>query len=201
MHYIKHSIISLIFSLLFTINSNAQQKNFIKDYLGINKLTIENDIFNLVWSSNPSEIYFKQEYLKTNEKLEKFSKMITIDVINGIYNLEDVVKIKISELEKLKEKNPIINYQKFTKDDEIMLDFLISENSPDGKEIKVIERNVYRYKSTYDNNGKNIILLFAMSERAYEDEIDSFFTNLKENKNQLLNIIGNFQIPVVTLTK
>ena len=91
----------------------------------------------------------------------------------------DVVATKNAELKKMKASNPVVNYETFEKDGEVMLDFLVSENTPDGKYLSIVERNVYRYKSVVDKNGQKGVLLFGVSERAYGDDIDKFFPNLK----------------------
>ncbi len=80
----------------------------------------------------------------------------------------------------MKESDPIVNYDIIEKDGEIMLDFLLNKNSSDQKDLDVVERNVYRYKSFADGNGKEGVLLFGVSERAYGEGIDNFFIALKE---------------------
>ena len=79
-----------------------------------------------------------------------------------------------------------------------MLDFLISENSADGKKVNILERNVYRYKAVTDQNGKKAVILFAASERAYGNEVDAFLLALKTNKSTLQNAVAAFTLPQVT---
>ena len=152
--------------------------------------------YDLVWSSHPNENYYKQEYLTKGQSLESFKSMLIIDFIKGDFTVEDAVNAKINELENAKKTNPVVNYTKFEKDGEVILDFLLSANSKDGSEIVVVERNVYRYLKieSKENSG---ILIFAVSERAYKNEIEYFFKKLKETKSVLINEVGNFEIPKI----
>ena len=152
--------------------------------------------YDLVWSSHPNQNYYKQEYLTKGQSLESFKSMLIIDFIKGDFTVEDAVNAKINELENAKKTNPVVNYTKFEKDGEVILDFLLSANSKDGSEIVVVERNVYRYLKieSKENSG---ILIFAVSERAYKNEIEDFFKKLKETKSVLINEVGNFEIPKI----
>ena len=82
-----------------------------------------------------------------------------------------------------------------------MLDFLVSQNTPDGKYLSIVERNVYRYKSVVDRNGQKYVLLFDVSEKAYGDDIDKFFPNLKAHRFDLINLVGAFEIPEIIIAK
>jgi len=82
-----------------------------------------------------------------------------------------------------------------------MLDFLLSQDTPDGKYVSIVERNVYRYKDVTDKNGQKAILLFGVSERAYGDDINKFFSNLKAHRFDLINAVGTFEIPTITIPK
>lgn len=187
----KSLILFLIIPLCFF---KAQNKNKINDYLNIpGPINLNQKEYNLVWSSHPNENYYKQEYLSSNENINKYSSMILIDFIKGDFKLKDIVDQKVSELKEMKKTNPVVNYQIFENNGEYILDFLISENSKDGKEILIAERNIYRYKIV--NNDKNKgVLLFAMSERGYPENMDSFFNNLKTNTSKLIEAVGNYKI-------
>jgi len=131
---------------------NAQNK--VNDYLNIpGPIKLNQMEYNLVWSSHPNENYFKQEYVSSHENINKYNSMVLIDFIKGDFNIKDVVDQKVAELQEMKKTNPVVNYQIFENKEEYILDFLISENSKDGKEILIAERNIYRYKI---NNIKHV---------------------------------------------
>ena len=183
--------------LFLTLSLHAQDK--VTDYFNIpGPIKIDNKTYNLAWSSHPNENYYKQEYLGSNEKIEKYNTLIVIDFVKGDFKLEDAVDLKVNELEKMKASNPIINYKTYENNGEYILDFLITENSKDGKEILIAERNVYRYKLIADGKNKGV-LLFGISERGYQENIEQFFSNLKDNTSKLVEIIGNYKLPNVEL--
>ena len=47
-----------------------------------------------------------------------------------------------------------MNYEIFEKDEKVILDILVSVNTPDGKYLSIVEGNVYRYKSIIEKNRK-----------------------------------------------
>lgn len=116
-------------------------------------------------------------------------------------NLKEIAGAKVAELKQLKETNPMVNYHTFAKGDEIMLDYLLSQNTPDGKDISILERNVYRYKKFKDRNGKVALLLFAVSERAYGNDVDKFLLGLKANRLALPIAVAAFKLPELTISK
>ncbi|TQD34020.1 hypothetical protein [Haloflavibacter putidus] len=191
-------LIVTTFLLFLSIVVNSQN---VENYLEADKtIKFDNQNYNLVWSSHPNEVYYKQEYLTKEQTLEKFKSMVTIDFLKGEFKVKDLVNQKIQELENAKKSNPIINYTVLEKDGETIIDFLMSVSSKDGKKLLVVERNIYRYTNIETEKTKGV-LLFSVSERAYENEIGEFFENLKKNKNSLIIKVGNFEIPKINPEK
>jgi len=199
---VKRKMNIVILGLLLSTFSMAQTTKIPTDYLGVpGPISFDKSPYKLVWTSHPTENYYKQEYLSKGEKIEKYKQLILLEVLTGNSKLKDVVAIKIAELKKLKLTNPVVNYEAFEKDGEIILDFLVSENTPNGKYLNIVERNVYRYKSVTDRDGQKYTLLFGVSERAYGDDIDNFLPHLKVYKSYLLNLVGAFEIPQLSIAK
>jgi hypothetical protein len=164
-------------------------------------ILFDKDSYSLTWSSHPADNYYKQEYLAKGDSIAKFKKLLLLEVLTGKTKLKDIVAAKIAELKKMKESNPVVNFEMLEKDGEIILDFLLSENTPDGKYLTIVERNVYRYKSVAEKNGQKCVQLFGVSERAYGDDIDIFFQHLKEHRFDLINSVGAFAIPDISIAK
>lgn len=197
----KNKITTVLLGLLLTTFSFGQTAKPI-EYLGVaQQISFDKISYNLAWTSHPTDNYYKQEYLAKGDTIEKFKKLILLEIITGKTKLKDVVATKIAELKKMKASNPVVNYETFEKDGEVMLDFLVSQNTPDGKYLSIVERNVYRYKSVVDKNGQKGVLLFGVSERAYGDDIDKFFPNLKAHRFDLINLVGAFDLPEITVAK
>lgn len=190
-----------MFTLLISLAGFGQQAKPI-NYLGTkNTIMFDNVAYHLVWSAHPSGNYYKQEYLKQNDKIEKFKRLIIVEALTGMTKINDVVAAKVADLKKMKETNPIVNYEIFEKNGEVILDFLVSANTPDGKYLSIVERNVYRYKSITEKNGQNYVLLFAVSDRAYVKDANNFILKLKAHRVELINLVGKFQLPERTINK
>jgi hypothetical protein len=180
-------------------------KEDVKDYLNVpGPLTFDNINYNLAWSSHPADNYYLQEYIPQEDNLDNFNKMVLINaIISDSIKLDDVVAAKISELTEMQKKNPVIQFKAYNnkKTGEHMIDFLLSENEPDGNHLKLVERNVYRYKEFTDKSGQKGILLFGTSTRSYEHDIYNFFADLKEHRADMIMKVGNFSIPEITIAK
>lgn len=186
---------SLILLLIPALSLTAQNK--VTEYLNIpGPITIDSKTYYLAWGSHPNDNYYKQEYLTSNDNIEKYNTLIMIDFVKGNFKVEDAVNQKVSELEKMKQSNPVINYTTYENNGEYILDFIISKNSDDGEEILIAERNVYRYKLISDKNNSGI-LLFGVSERGYQENIGAFFKNLQENSTKMIEAVGNYQLPEI----
>ena len=85
----------------------------------------------------------------------------------------------------------------YEREDEYMLDFIISKNSQDGKEVLILERNVYRYFRINTPKRKGV-LLFGVSDRAYtKKEMDNMFSVLKNKKLDLVNKVIQIEVPKI----
>ncbi len=196
----KHTITSIIIGLLLT-NCSFGQIAKTSEYLGVAAIRFDRANYNLAWTSHPTASYYKQEYVAKGDSVERFKKLILLEVLTGEAKLNTIVAAKIAALKKMKASNPVVNFETFEKDGEVMLDFLVSESASDGEYLSVVERNVYRYKSIVEKNGQNCVLLFGVSERAYGDDIDNFFKNLKAHRFDLINFVGGFALPEIAIVK
>jgi len=202
--YMKRAFIIVIFLVSITSVSftNHLSQDPVKDYLNVSGPIVFNGInYDLSWSSHPADNFYKQEYIVKGDNPDKFNTMLMIDLITGTDKIENVLASKVSELKQLKKVNPVVNYEMIENKamGEYMLDFIVSENTPDGKLVATVERNVYRYKKIKDKSGKKCVLMFGVSVRSYGNDIDDFLPKLKTNRYDLINAMGQFQIPEVTI--
>lgn len=191
----------IILTVIFANKSFAQKNETVNNFLSVSEpINFDNENYYLVWSSHPSENYYKQEYLPKNQSLEKFTKMILVEVMIG-FSIEDIVNYKVAELDERKKSDPIANYKILTKDGELVFDFILAAYSKDGTDVDIVERNVYHYKYLNDFNGQKAVVLFGVSERAYGRNVEKFFKNLESNKNKLLKSVTGFIIPEVKINE
>ena len=186
----------ILFLMLMVQFFMAQNK--VEDYLYLgDKYRFDNKDYKLVWSSHPTSNFYKQEYILPNENVEKYTRMIMIDFLEGDLTPKDAISNFVNNLENSKKQNPIINYQMYEREDEYMLDFIISKNSQDGKEVLILERNVYRYFRINTPKRKGV-LLFGVSDRAYtKKEMDNMFSVLKNKKLDLVNKVIQIEVPKI----
>ena len=187
----------LVLFLIFMVQFFMAQKK-VEDYLHLgDKYRFDNKDYKLVWSSHPMDNFYKQEYILPNENVEKYTRMIMIDFIEGDLNPKDVLSGLVNSLENSKKQNPVINYKVYEKNNEYMIDFIMSENSQDGKDVLILERNVYRYFRINTPKRKGI-LLFGVSDRAYtKKEMDNMFSVLKNKKLDLVNKVIQIEVPKI----
>lgn len=187
----------LVLFLMF-IAQFVMAQNKVEDYLHLgDKYRFDNKDYELVWSSHPASNFYKQEYILPNENVEKYKRLILIDFIEGDLDPKDVLSGLANSLENSKKQNPVINYKVYEKNNEYMIDFIMSENSQDGKDVLILERNVYRYFRINTPKRKGI-LLFGVSDRAYtKKEMDNMFSVLKNNKFELVNKVAKIEVPKI----
>lgn len=187
----------LVLFLMF-IAQFVMAQNKVEDYLHLgSKYRFDNKDYELVWSSHPASNFYKQEYILPNENVEKYKRLILIDFIEGDLAPKDVLSSLANSLENSKKQNPVINYKVYEKNNDYMIDFIMSENSQDGKEVLILERNVYRYFRINTPKRKGI-LLFGVSDRAYtKKEMDNMFSVLKNNKLELVNKVAKIEVPKI----
>ena len=196
----KSKFLITTIALLTASLAFSQPKKAVTEYLNVpGPIILNKTPFKLVWTSNPSDNYYKQEYIPAQDNIERYQKMISVELLVGEATVQELAKAKMDELKQLKISNPIINYEIFQKDGEIILDFLISQNTADGQQVEIIERNVYRYKPFSDAKGRKGVMLFGASERAYGNDVDTFLASLKKNKSALLNAVATFSLPAVSI--
>ena len=187
----------LVLFLMF-IAQFVMAQNKVEDYLHLgSKYRFDNKDYELVWSSHPASNFYKQEYILPNENVEKYKRLILIDFIEGDLDPKDVLSSLANSLENSKKQNPVINYKVYEKNNEYMIDFIMSENTQDGKDVLILERNVYRYFRINTPKRKGI-LLFGVSDRAYtKKEMDNMFSVLKNKKLDLVNKVIQIEVPKI----
>ena len=171
------------------------------NYLNVSgPIVFNSSSYDFVWSSHPSPTYYKHEYLKKGETVQKFNTMVMVELLTGTTTPKDLVANKVAELKTMQSTNPYVQFETFFNKDsnEYILDFLVTANSADNKEITIAERNVYRYK-VYSENGKKGVLLFAVSTRSYGDNVTKFLQSLKGSRMDLVNKVKAFTVPAIVI--
>lgn len=195
----KNKKVLLFVITLTIINITLAQINKpVTDFIAVpGPIVFDSKAYILDWTSHPDLNFYKQEYLVKGELAGKYRTMVLIDVTSGQQELKDVVVAKIAELKKMKESNPIVNYEiiRNPQTGEYILDFVLTANAADGS-ISIIERNVYRYKAFTDKANKIVVMLFGVSNRAYgAAAADQLIVSLKKTRKDLINKVSQFKMP------
>ena len=193
----------LLTALTLSTFAFAQNTKITTDYLKVpGPIMFENKLYNLSWSAHPAANFYKQEYTVKGIPVNNYNSMILLDVVTGDADIKSIVGLKIAELKKMKESNPVINYElvENPKTGEYMIDFLVTANAPDGA-IAIAERNVYRYKTFIDKANNKCILLFGVSTRSYGADVTKFLLALKAGRKEMVTKVAQFKMPRPTITK
>src|SRR5436190_10345290 len=113
---LKPKAIITAFVTFITLLSHGQTSKVPVEYFSVpGPIVLNGDAFNLAWSTHPSPTYYKQEYIGAKDNLEKFKKMVLVEVLFSESKPADLAQAKIAELKKMKENNPMVNYEVFQK--------------------------------------------------------------------------------------
>ena len=187
----------LLFSY-FVLTSQTLVNGDKKDYLSIgNQIIFLNEEYKLAWSSNPTNGYYKQEYLRPKDKLTKFNKMLLINAVESDISADEAAQLRSNDLDRLKKDNPMINYNiiKNSITKEVILDFVISDKA------YVYEWNMHKFEhQEYD--GKNYMVTFCYVYRDSlndNEELKTFFNHITNNKTKVIYSLGEYVIPQIKI--
>ena len=190
------------FALLFlTLTSfTRRHTDEVTNYYGIPQvLSFDSVQYKLTASYHPQYNYYKQEYIPDGESADHFNKMVTIDFVLTNSPAKTLFAAKVKELIERKKNDPVVQYdlRGHPEKDEYILDFTLSQNI--GSKAGIVERNVYRYDSYTDSAGHKGILLFAISQRGYGDNIVAFFGSLKRTRLDDIKKLGQYDMPKIEI--
>ena len=191
----------LLFSQVLFGNVGIARSDSVIDRLSLpDSLEFNGESYRLSWSSHPTPFYYKQEYLPPGQTSEHFEQMVLIEATARGIDVNAAVTAQVNMLNKRKSTDPTVNFAavKNPKNGEIILDFILSAQSPKGEEI--VEWNAYRYAKLRGKGGKSGVLLFGISRRAYGNDAANFLRRLKLVRPVEVNTLANYTLPIVRLS-
>ncbi|WP_353721166.1 hypothetical protein [Dyadobacter sp. 676] len=188
--------------LLMPVAGLGQSNKQVVNYLDIpGPIVFQKKNYRLIWSSHPDASLYKQEYLVAGDGFPNYKSMITIDFVIAVAGVDDAVQTKLRELDQL--KNTLdVNYEVIgnAATGEKIIDCLLGQTAQnDAKSI--YEHDVYRFKAVTAKSGQKGILLYALSSRAYGNDIKPFLTRLKTERKTLITDVARAPIPDITIKK
>jgi hypothetical protein len=166
-----------------------------EDAVGVpGPIVFEGEIFDLVWTSHPTETLYKQEYLPEGQVVEAYGQMFMVDVLLNGTTAEGAAGNMIAGLQERQATDPMVNFDLIQNDatGEIILDFLLSDEST-GKLI--VEWNAYRYVPL--DGG---LAMFGISRRGYGDDVEGFLADLADWRLGAIEALANLDLPAIDIT-
>lgn len=149
--------------------------------------------YRLAWTSHPSPLFYKQEYLTAGQSLERYDSMLMIDFIASGTTVAESAQAMIRSLEARKETDPVVNYDTIVSEagDQIILDFVLSATGADGQMI--LEWNAYRYSAQETG-----VRMVGISRRVYGDDIAPFLKNeLRTVRTRDIDLLSKLELPAI----
>lgn len=165
-----------------------------EDAIGIaGPIEFEGTSFELAWTSNPSAVYYKQEYLEPGQSLEAYDQMFMVDLLLEGATPESAAADMVAGLQQRKANDPVVNYDMMANEatGELILDFLLSDTS--SGDI-IVEWNAYRYVPYQEG-----LVLFAISRRGYGDGASDFLSDLANWRTASIQALAMMELPPVLL--
>jgi hypothetical protein len=196
--FIRLGCAGLLFTHVMLGNVEIARSDNAVDRLSLpHSIEFNGESYRLSWSSHPKPYYYKQEYLPPSQMSERFQRMVLIEATVRDADINGAVAAQVSMLNKRKATDPTVNFAIFKnpKNDEIILDFILSAQNPKGEDV--VEWNAYRYAALKGKNGASGVLLFGISRRAYGDDTANFLGRLKSARPAEINALATYPLPVV----
>jgi hypothetical protein len=193
---------SLLFTQVMLDNVGIARSDTAIDRLSLpDSIEFNGESYRLSWSSHPNPYYYKQEYLPPGQTSERFQRMLLIEAIVRGIDVNGAVNAQVTMLNKRKSTDPTVNFAllKNPKNDQIILDFILS--TQDSKGTDIVEWNAYRYAALRGKGGASGVLLFGISRRAYGDDATNFLRRLKSARPAEVNALAAHPLPVVRPTE
>lgn len=163
------------------------------DRLGVpGPIVFEGTEYRLAWSSQPSGMYIKQEYLPAGEQVDSYSRMIILERAGGT-DVEKAVAAQLDMLGKRKEGDPLLKLDQHEppENGQVLLDFMLSDSSTS---TLIVEWNAYRYFPVSMNDGTRGVALFAISRRGYGKAARDFFTDLTNTRMNTIQALRSYDL-------
>ncbi|MBR0781080.1 hypothetical protein [Bradyrhizobium iriomotense] len=150
--------------------------------------------YHLAWSAQPSADYIKHEYLPLGQKPASYADMVSVELLTSGISVADAARAQTTKLDKRKGSDPLANYQLLQNpnNSQVVLDFLMSDESTGAL---IVEWDAYRYVSVAMPDGKNAVILFAISRRHYGAGAGEFLKSLKTKRTADINALVSHAIP------
>ncbi len=166
-----------------------------KDHMGIGQqLKFSSEQYQLTRSEKPFNNYFIQEYIRSEETPNNFTKSIVVMGIIDTISTERMVGIRLKELEKYTEKN-VKSQILFNGEGGIILEFTMNDE-------KFHFWNIQRFYTQKLSNGESIIAIYTYVERkpiTALQTLKSITDNIANKRVGFITEVGEIILPKINL--
>ncbi|WP_183576188.1 hypothetical protein HDF18_20340 [Mucilaginibacter sp. X5P1] len=196
----KYLSLSLVMCFIIITGFTSKHHDAPTNYYGIpESLNFGALTYNLSWSSHPNDNYYKQEYIPKDNEVDNFKDMVLIDFIKTDLPVSTAVDAQVATIKERKKTDAVCNYQLINNAStgEYILDFIMSQSKDDA--VTLVEWNGYLYKPYTDKSGHKGVLLFGISHRAYNNEVNGFLSSLGKYRHDQLKALTSYEIPQIQI--
>lgn len=189
----KKYLLLLICFIGFSLNAQTA-----KDYLNIpGPLEIDGTEFLLDWSKQQSSTLYLQQYLPRDETIKSFTQMINVSYFDKDIDLDEAVRKKVESYQNREKTDKYSKVEVTESPDgtQYIVDGILTESPKTGSPYA--EYGIYLFKKM-TNGEKKSFIIFSYIKRSYGD-VKYAAKSLDKERNKLMGLIIDFQIPVVSL--
>ena len=154
---------------------------------------LEGESFELVWTSHPTDTFYKQEYVPEGQSVEAYEQMFMVDVLTNGISVGEAAGTVIDGLKQRQANDPVVNFAMIENEatGEIILDFLLSDDSSG---TVIVEWNAYRYVPLEDG-----VAMFGISRRGYDEGATELLQGLKDWRMGTIEALAVLELPEVVV--
>lgn len=160
------------------------------------EISFSSEKYLLTRSGKPYNNYYIQEYIRASENPENFTKSIVVMAIVDTTSTDQLLAIKMDELDKMKKKGMNVNYKPFINEKEgRMIEYSIYD------EVS-FQWNIQRFEVQKTKTNKDVGFIFSYVERkkiTTEQPLEKIKSLVDEKMIGYVNEMGTITLPKVII--
>lgn len=191
-------LIYSVMLLLAAARSSAQQEH--KDYFGIgSELRLTNKKYVLVFSTHPTDVYYKQTYFLKGEDENNVTSRIVVDVLAAPASAKEYVTSQMQRLERMKATDPFVDYEYAQINGSTYTLSYTLHSLGGGGRAETREWNHFIYKATKDELGKDILLITGISKIFYQQTSEQVKEQITAGLQGWIDELTQLKVPTIRL--
>ena len=164
------------------------------DYLGLQRISLEEDDYLLRWSSKTKSGRYLEEFLKKDESMVRFESKVIVECTPKGAEVEKEENQLMTKLSLQKEQNIVFSFNKIEplKEGELWIEYV--QGNVQGGRTFTLEWNVARIRQVEDR-----VVFFRYLHRTYKDELDAFMKKVEKKRNEWLKNAADFKLESVNV--